>query len=69
MSLVDSLLDGKDNLIVASCLLGCHVSQWFQVWCSMENWLKHLCLLEHFLVISQEVLCLSSISFEKALGL
>ena len=50
MSLVDSLLGGKENPIitVASCLLGCHVSQRLWTCWGMENWLKHLCSLEHF---------------------
>ena len=42
---------GKENPImtVASCLLGHHISQRLRTcWC-MENWLKHLCLLVHFL--------------------
>ena len=50
ISLVDSLLGGKENSIinVALCLLGHHISQRLHTCWGMENKLKHLCLLGHF---------------------
>ena len=49
MSLVKFFLGSKENLItiVALCSLGCYVSLRFQMCWGMENWLDHLCLMEH----------------------
>ena len=64
MSLVDSLLGCKENLIitVALCLLWCCISQRLHICWGMENQLKHLCLLGHLLSWVEMFLCMSSIS-------
>ena len=65
--MVDSLLGGEENLkvIVAFCLLGHHISQGLWMCSGMENWLKHLCLLELFLVMGQDVFAHVQYQYEK----
>ena len=67
MSLVDSLLGGKENSIitVASCLLGCHISQRLCMCWGMENQLKHLCLLGNFSSQFEMFPCMFSISLRR----
>ena len=64
MSLVNSLLGGKENLIitVALCLLGHHISQRLHMCWGMESQLKHLCLLGNLLSWFETFPCMFSIS-------